>query len=107
MKSIQLSDDLLARITGVIEEHEPAAQDNASVTAQYLAALIGYMCSEFPGSSNEKEDYLDQLHALARHVLDERTQPPVEAAPATPAGRIEANPDNPATGIWRAQKGGM
>lgn len=104
MKSIQLSDDLLARIIGVIEEHEPTARDNTNVTVQYLAALIGYMTAEFPGPANEREDYLDQLHALSRHVLDERTQSQAETEAATPTGRIEPNPDNPATGIWRAQK---
>lgn len=106
MNSIQLSDALLSRLNAVIEEHEPAAKSDASITVQYLAAIVGFMTAEFPGPQSEKEDYLDQLHALAKHVLNDRVQAQAKAAaaPPTPAGRIEPDPDNPAMGVWRAHK---
>lgn len=106
MKSIQLSDALIENLHQVIEQHEPDARHDASITVQYLAAVVGYMMAEFPGSAGERADYLQQLHALAEHVLSERNQAKAREAdaPKPPAGHIEPSATDPAMGMWRADK---
>lgn len=108
MKSIQLSDALIDELQRVVVRHEPEAEQDAGVTVQYLAAVIGYMMAEFPGGSAQRREFLEHLHGLANHVLEDREQAAARSQPeggdTGPKGHIEPSPDDPAMGIWRVDK---
>lgn len=98
MGDIQLTPDLLDDLQGVVEKHDAQAKENQVVTIQYLAAVIGLMTARFPTNTAEKEDILDQLHGLMRHVLSEQAEAG-GGEPQVPEGRTEET--GPATGVWR------
>ncbi len=103
MSDIKLTPDLLEGVQKLIEEHEPEAVGNQVVTVQYLAAVVGLMTAQFPTSAEEKNDILDQLHGLARHVLGEQSkqsQQGRQPRAAAPEGWEERT--GPATGVWHA-----
>lgn len=107
MKSIQLSDALLDELQRVIARYEPEAEEDAGITVQYLAAVMGYIVADLPAAPDQRREFLDHLHGLANHVLDDREQSAARAASSAgeaPGGHIEPSPDDPATGIWRADK---
>jgi len=108
MKSIQLSDALLDELQGVIARYEPEAKGDAGITVQYLAAVVGYMIAQFPAAPAERREFLEQLGGLSQHVLDDCEQNAAEQQdqPGGGAeGHIEPSADDPAMGIWRANKG--
>lgn len=102
MSDIKLTPDLLEGVQKLVEEHEPEAAGNQVVTVQYLAAIMGLMTAQFPTSTEEKNDILDQLHGLARHVLGEQSKQSQQGggAAAAPEGWEERT--GPATGVWHA-----
>lgn len=107
MNSIQLSDALLDDLQRVVARYEPDAEADAGITVQYLAAVMGYMLAEFPGEPAQRREFLEHLHGLANHVLEDREQSAAKAESAGsdgPKGRIEPSADDPAMGIWRADK---
>lgn len=107
MKSIQLSDALIDDLQKVIARYEPDAGEDAGISVQYLAAVIGYMIAQFPAAPAERREFLEHLSALTQHVLDdcEQSTAKAEAQPGGGAqGHIEPSPDDPAMGIWRAKK---
>lgn len=107
MNSIQLSDALLDDLQRVVARYEPEAEQDAGITVQYLAAVMGYLVADLPAAPDQRREFLDHLHGLANHVLEDREKSAAQAAsaaPAGPAGHIEPSPDDPAMGIWRADK---
>ena len=90
MSTIQLSDDLLNGIQDILLKHDPATQD-AGISIQYLAAISGYILSQFPNHSlDEKKQILKHLHDFSVHVLEDSTP---EEKPAA----------NDAFGIWKPE----
>jgi hypothetical protein len=85
MADLRLSQELIDNIQQTIVAVDPAAQDS-SITLQYLAAVTGYILGgqqDMP--KNQKEDYLEQLNAFTKHVLDDVCKPSVPAAAAANA----------------------
>jgi hypothetical protein len=84
MADIQLSSQLFQDIEQAVRKQSPDA-DHA-VVMQYLAAVIGYMLGSQRGvAATEREAFLDELFAFARHVHDDLGQR--ETAAAAPAGQ--------------------
>ncbi|HKK06854.1 MAG: hypothetical protein P8009_08945 [Gammaproteobacteria bacterium] len=107
MKSIQLSDALIDELQNVIARYEPEAGEDAGISVQYLAAVIGYMIAQFPAAPAERREFLEHLNGLTQHVLDdcEQSAAKAQAQPGGGAeGHIEPSSDDPAMGIWRAKK---
>lgn len=103
MSDIQLTPDLLDDLQRVVETHDEQAKENQVVTIQYLAAVVALMTARFPTGKAEKEDILDQLHGLMRHVLSEQADSGegegAGGGQAVPEGKTEET--GPATGVWR------
>ncbi len=94
MSTIQLTDELLSNIQGVLEEHDEQTRD-AGIGIQYLAAILGFLVARFPTQTGEqKQQILRELFDFASHVLDQNTR---QEPPA--AGPEEA------FGIWKPNGG--
>jgi len=89
MSTIQLSDDLITEIQEILQNNDPACQD-AGIGIQYIAAIMGFMLSQFPGDEQQKKEILNQLFGFANHVLTEN-------APK----QEPANSGQDAFGIWK------
>ena len=90
MADLKLSQELIDNIQQTIVAVDPAAQDS-SITLQYLAAVTGYILGGQQGMpKNQKDDYLEQLNAFTKHVLDDVCKP--VAPPAATAN---------AFGVWK------
>ena len=84
MADLKLSQQLIDDIQTVIVNTDSEAQ-NPSVALQYLAAISGFILGSQNMQKNEKDEFLDQLHAFSKHVLDDvckPTAPPAAAANA-------------------------
>lgn len=105
-QSISLTQDLINDLLQVIVRHEPEAQQDMMMNIQYLVAVSGYLCADYPGSVAERDDLLAQLHAFMKHVCDDRANSQqsqsAPAASAAPAGR-SVETDDPAVGIWKPE----
>lgn len=112
--SIQLSDALIEEMIGAMAKHDTDVREDATVALQYLAAVIGYLCSHHPGGAEERNALIDHLTQFARHVADQHAetgdqpaageQPSAPATPPAAAGHVEPDPNDPAAGVWRADK---
>jgi hypothetical protein len=91
MSTIQLSDELISEIQQVLVKNDPACQD-AGIGIQYIAAITGFMLSQFPGEEQQKKEILNQLFGFANHVLTEN-------APK----KEPANQGGDAFGIWKPE----
>ena len=114
---IQLSEPLINDVIDAISKHAPGADENIGVTLQYMGAVMGYLSAQFPGSDQERHDWLEQLGGFISHVSDEHAeekkqadgnpvnvQQPQQAAANAPSGKIEPDADNAAAGVWRVNK---
>ena len=80
MEPLKISDDLIADLQNVIVDHDERAKDGG-VAIQYYAAVIGYILAQQNYTTEQKKDFLDQLHAFSHHVFDDfnqQFQPPAE-----------------------------
>ncbi|MFV1984908.1 MAG: hypothetical protein ACC657_15280 [Thiohalomonadales bacterium] len=113
-QGIQLSEPLINDVVDAVSKHAPGAKDNIGITLQYMGAVMGYLSAQFPGSSEERHDWLEQLNGFITHVSNEhaaekqQTQPEInvqqpaqQAAANVPAGKCEPDSENSAAGIWR------
>lgn len=103
---INLTRDFIESMLHTIARHDADAQQDMMVNLQYLCAVAGYLAADYPGPANERDELLEHLHALMKHVCDDRAakpQPQPQAAPAanpaSAAGKSVATAD-PAVGIW-------
>ncbi len=106
-QSINLSQQLISDLLQVVGKHDDGAQQDMMVNIQYLVAVAGYLCADYPGPASERDELLTQLHAFMKHVCDDRAnsqQQPAAAqsAPNTPAGKSVPT-DDPAVGIWKPE----
>jgi hypothetical protein len=81
---LQLTGKLIEDIQNVLISHDQKAQDQG-VTLQYLAAVSGLILGNLNMPSAQKQDFLEQLHAFSKHVLDDldqqkQSQPPTQEA---------------------------
>ncbi|MCU7960065.1 MAG: hypothetical protein KZQ58_08720 [gamma proteobacterium symbiont of Bathyaustriella thionipta] len=81
MSELQLSPQLIQNIQQTIVEADQSASD-PGVTLQYLAAVSGYMLGMQDMPDERKDDYMEQLCAFAKHVMDDVRKPAAAAAPA-------------------------
>lgn len=90
MADLKLSQQLVDRVQQVIIDTDAEAQ-NSTVTLQYLSAIIGVLLGSQNISKSQKDEYLDQLNAFSKHVLDDVCSPPATPPPSS------AN----AFGVWK------
>lgn len=87
MEQLRLSTQLVEELKGVLCAADERARNNV-VTAQYLAAIIGYLVGQQQGlSTDDKQQLHEELSAFIKHVMDDVAQ--------TTAQRQQA------FGIWR------
>ena len=107
-EGIRLSHELIDGVMGAIVAHDPQVEQNGTIGLQYLAAIMGVLAADYPGGDSDKTELLDHLSAFTRHVYDDqlrsRQQQQQQQQPETAAGRCETDPNNPAAGVWRANK---
>jgi hypothetical protein len=89
MSTIRLSEDLLREVQEVLQRHDDAAADSG-IGVQYLAAVIGFLTSNFPVEPAQQQDFLRQLFDFAEQVR------------ADHSGGAAYDPANdPAFGVWK------
>jgi hypothetical protein len=94
MADIQLSSQLFEDIQQAVQRQQPEADQG--MVMQYLAAVMGYMLGSQRGvPAAEREAFMDELCAFARHVYDDVTAR--ERAQATP-------PTGQAFGYWEPSR---
>ena len=108
-EGIRLSHELIDSVMAAIVAHDEQVEENGTIGLQYLAAIIGVLAADYPGSDSDRQEMLEHLAGFSKHVHDDqmrsRQQQQQPAAPPQAAGgRCEADPDNPAAGVWRADK---
>jgi hypothetical protein len=105
-EGLQLTRPMIDGVIKVIADNDANAQQDLMVAIQYLAAIAGYFAADYPGSDAEREELLDYLNGLMRHVCDDKRkqnqQPAQQAAPAGPTGKSVPT-DDPAVGIWKPE----
>ena len=74
MADLKLSQELIDNMQQLIVDADPEAQDPA-VTLQYLSAITGFFLGAQNMPKNQKDEYLDHLHAFSKHVLDDVCKP--------------------------------
>jgi len=109
--SISISQELINNLLQSISQHEASAQQDMMVNIQYLVAVAGYLCADYPGSASERDELLEHLHAFMKHVCDDRANSQQQASapasaqpesPDVPAGK-SVETDDPAVGIWKPE----
>jgi hypothetical protein len=93
MAKLNLSPELIDGLLEVLGRHDPATRDPIAAM-QYFAAVNGFILAHHDMTEDERRDYLDNLNALAKHVLadvEEQMDAP-ETAPVAPQD---------AFGVWK------
>jgi hypothetical protein len=114
--SIQLSHELIDNVMQAIVDHDKAVTENGTLGLQYLAAILGVLAADYPGNEAECEELLTHLHEFTKHVYGDQArsrqqqaaqQSAQSQAPQSEAakGRCEPDPDEPAAGVWRVDRG--
>ena len=87
MADIQLSSQIFQDIQQAVTRQAPGADQG--LVMQYLAAVMGYMLgSQRDMSPADREAYIDELCAFARHVyndVSQQQQQPQQQAPSAQA----------------------
>jgi len=73
MEPLKLSDALVQDLQNAIVSHDERAKDGG-VAIQYYAAVIGYVLAQQDYPTEQKLDFLDQLHSFAVHVFEDFNQ---------------------------------
>jgi hypothetical protein len=102
---LNLNRELIEQLLHAIAEHDAQAQEDMLVNLQYLCAVAGYLAADYPGPDSERDELLEHLHALMKHVCDDRAhQQATPQTPSQPAANTSGNSvatDDPAVGIWK------
>jgi hypothetical protein len=93
MAKINLSPELVEGLLETLNRHDPATRD-PYIAMQYLAAVNGFVLAHQELDEAQRREYLDNLNALAKHVLQD-VEEQIGAAPQ------EAPPPQNALGVWR------
>ncbi|HEB57950.1 MAG TPA: hypothetical protein ENJ01_01895 [Gammaproteobacteria bacterium] len=108
-KGIQLSSELIENMMRVIAEHDEEVRENGTLGLQYMAAVMGILAADYPGSDSDRMELLEHLAGFTRHVYEdqmrarEQQQQRAPQQPAPAKGRCVPDPDNPAAGVWKAE----
>lgn len=93
MSELKLSIPLIQSIQKLIVDEDPEARDGM-VTAQYLAAVMGFFMGSQKMPAATKREAMDELCDFARYVMqDVDGQNEAPASPAAPAQE--------SFGLWR------
>jgi hypothetical protein len=84
MADLKLSQQLIDDVQRTIVAVDSDAAD-AAVSLQYLAAISGYLLGAQNMPKNQKDEYLEQLNAFSKHVLDDVCKPVTPPAAAANA----------------------
>ncbi len=108
--SIQLSNELIENVMQAIVQHDATVAENGTLGLQYLAAMLGVLASDYPGTADECEELLNHLHEFTKHVYNDHAraqqqQAAPAQAPQVPKGRCETDEADPAAGVWRVDRG--
>lgn len=81
MSELKLSVPLIQSIQKLLEDADAQAADEL-ISAQYLAAVMGYLVAKRDMPSAGRREAMDELFNFARYVLEdvERQSQPAEAA---------------------------
>ena len=108
-EGLKLSQDLINDLLKTINQHDPEGSKDMMLNIQYLVAVAGYLCADYPGPVSERDELIEHLSAFMKHVCDDRAESmqqqqaaPAPAAPEVPKGKSVAT-DDPAVGIWRPE----
>ncbi len=108
-EGLKLSQELMTDMLNTINQHDPEGGKDMMVNIQYLVAVAGYFCADYPGPESERNELLEHLSAFMKHVCDDRAAsmqqqqaPQQPAAPDVPKGKSVAT-DDPAVGIWKPE----
>ncbi len=74
MADLKLSQQLIDNIQQVLIQADPEAQA-PTVSLQYLSAITGILLGSQNIAKEQKDEYLDELHAFSKHVLDDVCKP--------------------------------
>lgn len=86
MADIQLSSELFQDIEQAVLKQQPDADQG--VVMQYLAAIMGYMLGSQRGmQANDRNAFMDELCAFARHVFEDVGSQHQQQQSAVPAGQ--------------------
>jgi hypothetical protein len=107
-EGLQLSRELMEDLLNTINKYDPQGAKDMMINIQYLVAVAGYLCADYPGPAAERDELLQQLSAFMKHVCDDRAeqmeqqraQP--QSAPDVPKGKSVPT-DDPAVGIWKPE----
>ncbi|MGI8739865.1 MAG: hypothetical protein ACR2KU_09590 [Gammaproteobacteria bacterium] len=89
MDQLKLSQPLIDAVQEALVSADPRASDPL-VAMQYLSAIMGYALAKTNMPAAARRDALEQLNALARHVLEDLE------------GQQDSRPSaGEAFGIWR------
>ncbi|MDZ7829627.1 MAG: hypothetical protein U5K33_09135 [Halofilum sp. (in: g-proteobacteria)] len=100
-QELQLSIDMVRDIQARLKENDERAAD-PGVSAQYLAAVIGFLLGQIKADTDDKKEFLRQLTDFAAGVIDdvEAQQEMQSAQPGGGAAAGGSHDDEPASGIW-------
>ena len=73
MSELNLSKDLIKNVQEVLTANNSDAQDLVT-SAQYLAAITGYIVADIVAPEEKLRDLLDQLNDFSIHVFDEEVK---------------------------------
>ena len=106
-ETLNLNKELITEMLQVIARYDDEANQDMMVNLQYLVAVAGYLAADYPGPATERDEILQHLHGLMKHVADEHAQSKQpaasqaqSAAPDLPKGHSEPT-DDPAVGVWK------
>lgn len=99
-QELQLSIDMVRDIQSRLKENDERAAD-PGVSAQYLAAVIGYLLGQIKADTDDKKEFLRQLTDFSAGVIDD-VEAQQEMQSAQPGGGAtgEATTEQPASGVW-------
>ena len=101
-EGIRISNELIGSMLDLIAAHDERASGDTIVSVQYLTAVAGYLIGSYPRADSERDELLEHLGALMKHVADDRMQAARKQQGAQVQRRgVEIPTDDPAMGIWR------
>lgn len=68
MSQLQLSGEIIKKLTDTIVEHDPSAAD-PGVCSQYLVGTVGFLLGQQDMSAEQKNDALLQLFTFCQQVV--------------------------------------
>lgn len=99
-QELQLSIDMVRDIQARLKENDERAAD-PGVSAQYLAAVIGFLLGQVKAETGDKKEFLRQLTDFAAGVIDD-VEAQEEMKGAQPGGGtpIQVEEEQPVSGVW-------